>query len=116
MTYKKMNKNIKKQWLKSLRSGEYEQVGGFLYCDGGYCCLGVLFEATQDDWWVYDRPHIAKVRGARKVVGDVYRTPESKSHLFGRDILGMPAVEKLAKMNDSGKSFDYIADWIEKNL
>jgi hypothetical protein len=41
-----MNKRVKKQWLKALRSGEYKQTQGQLREDrgnsAGFCCLGVL--------------------------------------------------------------------------
>jgi len=42
-----MKKNIKKKWLKALRSGEYKQTTGQLRADdhegnASFCCLGVL--------------------------------------------------------------------------
>lgn len=37
-----MNKEIKKRWLKALRSGEYKQGKKALKTKKGFCCLGVL--------------------------------------------------------------------------
>lgn len=37
-----MNPKVKKQWLKALRSGEYNQGRGALVEDNNFCCLGVL--------------------------------------------------------------------------
>lgn len=37
-----MNANIKKLWIKALRSGEFKQYRGRLEKDGKYCALGVL--------------------------------------------------------------------------
>ncbi len=37
-----MKKDIKKKWLKALRSGEYKKATGSLKTTSGFCCLGVL--------------------------------------------------------------------------
>ncbi len=37
-----MDAEIKAQWVKDLRSGEFEQGTGKLKRNGKYCCLGVL--------------------------------------------------------------------------
>ncbi len=51
-----MNANIKKIWLKALRSGEYEQTTTRLCrprSDGvGFCCLGVLCDLSDDCPWM----------------------------------------------------------------
>lgn len=39
-----MNPEIKAQWLKDLRSGEFTQIQSRLTDGEGYCCLGVLCE------------------------------------------------------------------------
>ena len=39
-----MKAEIKEQWLKDLRSGDFAQVEGSLSDGEGYCCLGVLCE------------------------------------------------------------------------
>jgi len=93
-----MNKEIKTKWLKALRSKRYKQTTGTL-CDrdGGYCCLGVL----------------ARIQGAKK------------ENLFDRGILKADLAKYaaglriqsqniLADLNDDGKDFIQIADYIEK--
>ena len=43
MTVSKMTpQEIRTEWLKRLRSGEYEQTTGNLHLNGKFCCLGVL--------------------------------------------------------------------------
>lgn len=39
-----MDAKIKADWIKALRSGEYEQGMGKLQANGKFCCLGVLCE------------------------------------------------------------------------
>lgn len=54
-------KNVKRKWLRALRSGSYDQTTGILYRDevivnnagkvmdpAGFCCLGVLEHCTMD--------------------------------------------------------------------
>jgi len=44
-----MNQEIKKKWVAALRSGKYEQKGGRLKCENGFCCLGVLTDLHQKE-------------------------------------------------------------------
>jgi len=37
-----VNKDVKRQWVAALRSGEYEQGQGALEWHNRFCCLGVL--------------------------------------------------------------------------
>lgn len=37
-----MKKQIKDEWVRRLRSGDYEQGSGYLHFQDTYCCLGVL--------------------------------------------------------------------------
>lgn len=39
---KKLNPEIKKKWVKALRSGKYNQCDGQLRQGDTFCCLGVL--------------------------------------------------------------------------
>lgn len=115
-----MNPEIKAKWLEALRSGRYTQTRGVLnrvkpeFCAGGYepagmCCLGVLCDIVDPNRWV-------KV-GSGYVMG------------WGLDIqTGYPPVEFceevglgsydmiLSARNDSGDTFEQIADYIEANL
>lgn len=111
---KKINKRLKTKWVKALRSNEYLQSSGALVertlaGEASYCCLGVL--------------------GA--ICGIPYEAMAGSAYLssigVGRDDLLGPAhlnedeskdsiQIKLAKMNDKGKSFKYIASYIERYL
>lgn len=48
----KMNPEIKKQWLKGLESGEYEQGENALRIGGEFCCLGVLCDIVEPGAWI----------------------------------------------------------------
>lgn len=121
--YEKIDPEMKTAWLQALRSGRYRQATGSLKCevddDGtkfvGHCCLGVLGEEigmmTQkcNASGEYGFRPIAKkkaVSAATLLLDTNYK------HI----ILNEATQSKLAEMNDSGKSFSVIADWIEKTL
>jgi hypothetical protein len=98
---KQMDKDIKAKWLEALRSGRYRQGEGALRVDDKFCCLGVLCDLIAPGEWM----------------GGVFRAnevflPESLNSTLG---IGEQDLE-LAEMNDSGKSFAEIADYIEQNL
>ena len=118
-----MKKSIKRKWVKALRSGEWLQGRRKLASKGkGFCCLGVLCELAREEGIV-----------------DVKKLPDgsfnyscfenledgSPNYLPGvvQDWAGLaktnPQVKgghHLSSMNDSGTSFDRIADEIEKGL
>lgn len=109
---------LKAQWVTALRSGDYIQGKSALQYGGNYCCLGVLCEVM--------------VKNGSDLVttsplGIGYR---QKYHMFGfvqnntniadevRQEIGLKNVimARLMTMNDGGKSFEQIADYIEKKL
>ena len=111
-------KQVYKKWLKSLRSGKYQQAKGCLReieenDDGdqvvkGFCCLGVLQDIAVKDG------------GGEWDVGPCYLgNPQSYMGTPRQQILDYlqlddDAVEHLIDMNDQeGASFDEIADEIE---
>lgn len=99
---KKLPKKFKEKWITALRSGEYKQCKHQLHNNWGHCCLGV----------------------AEIVLG--LKTEDNEGFIllgkkFPKAITGTVnnnlVVATLAfEMNDSGKSFEEIADWIETNL
>ena len=130
-----MNKEIAMRWVKALRSKKYKQ-GKHALCRvdsrGGckYCCLGVLTELYQEH----------RKRNKQKVipttVGMTTHGKPIRVRKYGRESDVLPvAVRKwagvrsstgfhyndidnfvsLADMNDTGKSFDKIANFIAKN-
>lgn len=105
-----MKKEIKKLWIKALRSGEYKQIRDKLRKEEGFCCLGVLCD----------------LYGKRRRIGWV-------DNSFLKETLALPPrVMKWAGLkeddpklgratashfNDNSKySFKKIADLIEKRI
>ena len=120
----KMNQEIKERWVKALRSGKYEQTDGALcrVSENGkerFCCLGVLFDVAGGEvggeWKQTVKAYIGLGWDAQ--VGDEVNSgfmPE-KFKKFVK--LPQKAQRRLIRLNDShNKSFNEIADWIEKYL
>lgn len=112
----KLPKRFKEKWLKALRSGEYKQGETFLFnnLENSYCCLGIAGSicglknkslscgSLYTEEGGFSKYQIKKIE---KVL------PEILIGDFDNYI-----VARLANMNDSGRSFKQIANWIEKNL
>lgn len=97
MTFK-LPKDVKAKWIAALRSGLFLQGCGTLKStneDGEteHCCLGVARE----------------IKLCRAMNGGI-------NEYVSGSFLPQHIQEDLADLNDSGKSFQEIADWIEKNL
>lgn len=90
-----MDKKIKTEWLKRLRSGKYKQCTRVLHDGVGYCCLGVLHK-------ILYKPKVPKLWDESDP------PPRFKMNRDTAAILG--------KMNDEGQTFSQIADYIEANL
>jgi hypothetical protein len=109
-----MNPEIKTKWLEALRSGRYAQTQALLRDTKGYCCLGVLCDIVDPDEWaqvedcVEDPPVDCFLHHGSKTMPDDFV-------LCGVDLRGVDA-DTLANLNDNGKSFAEIADFIEANL
>ncbi len=112
------NKELKQQWLKDLRSGNYKQTKGSL-CDRGtktckakYCCLGVLGRSIQklDAFPIIFKDAVISYKGT------------SHSKILPGDLinelgLNYRVIGQLTYLNDTeNRSFKEIADWVEKNL
>lgn len=110
-----MNKNIAKQWIAALRSGDYLQGHGRLVAIGkgcvGFCCLGVLC-------------NIATENGYGEWVGDHFKDERSVRNSLELSIevrkwadMSDKSMQMLIEFNDTrGFSFQQIADYIEKNM
>jgi hypothetical protein len=94
----KLDPVAKEVWCEALRSGEFKQGKKWLKRGSRYCCLGV----------------------AREIFPALSREGAHIEMLSARalDLLGLPfhAELHLINMNDDGKSFAEIADYIEQNL
>jgi hypothetical protein len=125
-----MDQEMKQKWIDALRGGNYLQNQGCLKAEVyegkiGYCCLGVLCDLVDPDAWsnVTD----GWDRFAFGVTESTVYPPDSIKEKFDlrKDIVidlgkGDVRIKKvydfLADMNDEGKTFEEIADWIEENL
>lgn len=89
-----MKAKLKAKWVEALRSGKYEQGKYYLSKGGKFCCLGVLCD----------------VRGLPTGRNnDLYPYPV-------QDVLSAHDCAVLTDMNDKGKSFAEIADYIEQHI
>lgn len=102
-----MNKRLKARWIKALRSGKYKQTTGTMKDAAGYCCLGVLRELIAPGSRAEDcnasalGPRHCKIAGLPR---------------YSTDVRSESPQNKVAKMNDDGRSFTEIADYIEANF
>lgn len=113
-----MKKSIKNKWVKALRSGEYLQCKGALTkqdadCNDTFCCLGVLTNL-----------YVEEV-GVSKLHKGYWTLNEEGAALLSKPVMKWSGVSldsgrifkkpSLAYQNDSGKTFNEIADIIDKN-
>lgn len=136
-----MKKLIANKWVKELRSGKWNQ-GRDALCsvENGnkcYCCLGVLTELYNIEQTKKRKKKIATMDVQERCTDgkDViaYRSEEEKwnEDTLPKEVMKWSGIlaengsllgvdldtnfESLADMNDCGKSFNYIADIIEKH-
>jgi hypothetical protein len=102
-----MDAKLKTDTLVALRSGKFRQAQGRLKDDGGYCCIGVICVVAgyhiDEDLDRIERP-------------DGTRGPDTPYSALDDFQLDGPARGELVRMNDGGKSFAEIADYIEASL
>lgn len=112
----------RKKWVEALRSGEYKQGRRYLRNSGNeFCCLGVLCDLIDPERWsskpTYGPSNSERVYGYFDEGYENPNTailPESLEDLVG--INGVHYAPDLMAMNDYGKNFREIADWIEEKL
>jgi hypothetical protein len=103
-----MNKEIAKQWVEALRSGKYEQGKHQLRSlDNKFCCLGVLCDIMGAKWKEFNDVYASEYNNS---CNEQY-LPESL-----RSILGLERSSELtlSGLNDMGKGFSFIADFLEQ--
>jgi hypothetical protein len=127
-----LNENAKK-WVRALRSGLFQQGQGYLRKenDGNsegvkspdlFCCLGVACElAAIEGVNISKRKKTEHIDGEYEYDGSTGLLPESVlewlglSSTDGHFQLENHFTSSLTEMNDSGKTFEEIADFIERN-
>ena len=102
-----MQQQLKDEWLKALRSGDYTQGTGALRNGNKFCCLGVLCDVYPEGEWKDD---------TYLLDGDEYCSmlPEDiKQAAMLKDVVS----HRLMHMNDrEGHTFSMIAKHIEEYL
>lgn len=137
-----MKKQIKQQWIKALKSGDYKPAQGLLCSvedddpkNVRFCCLGVLFDIAGGDVggeWVLEESAFTKSFWSAFV-------PENDINLNDKALEGyLPDVfaeyvkltdaeqDALATLNDEAvvsaqdneeePTFDAVIEWIKENL
>lgn len=108
-----LGRRFKSLWLKALRDKRYKQGRGTLKdMEGKFCCLGVALHLKSSHRWG------KKADGKSDVPGFGWGGFESCAVNELSPVLGIPKtqLDTLAGMNDAGKSFEEIADWIEERV
>jgi hypothetical protein len=111
----RLPKAFKKKWIAALRSGEYKQGKEMLYNHDTkeYCCLGVagiICGLEKHDINGSGLLQEANGYGLEKVPELLVGSDEKDDSDY--NIIA----DKLTIMNDNGKSFNYIASYIERYL
>lgn len=122
-------KKFKPAWLKALRSGQYKRTAGTLCREGephdSFCCLGVaadlLVLAGQGEWQDNGELVYKGVNGSRCDATLSPSAPKWLSKVLDADYMGAGHLEesmedRLVKMNDTGRSFNQIANFIEERM
>ena len=103
-----MKKQLRDEWVKALRSGEFKQGTGRLQDGDAYCCLGVLCLVAE------------RIGFAPAVRRPFDGAEELQGMYLGAQNLGnqiSSAIEReTSTMNDAGVLFPEIATWIEANV
>lgn len=112
-----MNPEIKAKWVAALRSGAYQQATGVLRDEkGGYCCLGVLCDLVEPSKWGSCGYHngVAGLPsyGVKKLVG----FPDRAGIFPIPEVVIDDIKASLDTHNDSGATFNQLADAIEAQL
>lgn len=115
-------------WIAALRSGKYKQAQGVLKSDTGFCCLGVACDLADPQTW-RRMEHYDEETGQSFECDDAWVTaagndelpdkpdlPEEVFKALDEDRGDFRVMDKLAEMNDHGKTFAELADWIEEHL
>lgn len=111
----RLPKGFKTKWLKALRSGKYKQTEGYLNDENGYCCLGVACRINHPKVNLKDKPLINEFSFGKNLKNiNVPKILIGSGEMDDEDYNKI--VERLSTMNDNGKSFTVIANYIEKHL
>jgi hypothetical protein len=109
-----MNPQIKQKWVSALRSGDYQQGRSYLRTDNGFCCLGVLCDLyakeNNVEWNLANNGHNYEFQNNESDLPSVIEWAGVEDH--------NPAIclVPLVVINDTGSTFEQIANLIENHL
>src|SRR5690606_7791757 len=123
-----MNNEVKQEWVKRLRSGQYKQGRNSLRQGDSYCCLGVLCDLYSPQLWEQGPEGTFCYAGASGVLPSIVSEAYGISHdpmVATRDLpeklVNNPNFDtlsikycSLSELNDHGYTFEEIAEVIEK--
>jgi hypothetical protein len=116
-----MNLKNKKKWIEALRSGDYEQSAGVLHAideqgNDSFCCLGVACKLYEEDGDIQVDRHAVLVRydGYKGILPDAVLTWLGTKTAMGEYIHPDGKTGSLISLNDTGSTFDEIADVLEE--
>ena len=112
-----MNQQVKQKWLSALRSGDYQQTRQYLHKEDGFCCLGVLCDLYGKEhnveWKLMNNNHFYVFQDETACpplsVVEWAGIEGSNPYICSRSVT-------LAELNDTGSTFNEIADIIEEHL
>lgn len=116
-TERKLNPELKAKWLDALRGGKYKQGQAFLRTsDECFCCLGVLGDVAAPTLWATTAASENEGRISCYAFASPHDNEMLREEWLADHGLRIDQAVNLASMNDCGKSFAEIADFIEANL
>jgi len=113
-------KAFAEKWIAALRSGEYKQGQEALmiegpYNDKKYCCLGVACDVVGINILSsYENAFPCTLSNTDALPKLLVQNHSFKAGLSEK--AQTTFVSKVAALNDDGKTFPEIADWIEANV
>lgn len=116
----KFPKNIKKAWIKALRSGKYKQGQGTLFFrhTKNYCCLGVLARVCgirTDSRLLIDNSDITNINLKNyRLSKEKLKKFKAVYNYFKSNLL--VETDLIIMNDDENLHFNEIADYIDKNL
>lgn len=106
--------SLVQKWVEALRSKRYKQCrGGLRNTVNEFCCLGVLCDVVYPEGWI--RNPLITNKMLHGLVNTSKLEHNYPNHLFYFGPYYVDLFSKYASMNDNGKSFEEIADEIEKD-
>lgn len=122
----KLYPEFKERWLTALRSGDYGQTTGYLHevrgSRPGWCCLGVACDILADregverrTWHDVEAFNGEDTMPPRAISSWMFEPARGMSSYVAEAAIGT-VFTALAKANDSGSTFEEIAEWIEEHL